>query len=209
VAHGLGQIGASATCLEFTSFTSLTRQRLDFMLKAQIPPVASAAGREAAYGRPLLFYRLSARARMSNLVRSPAPATSSSPRTFVYIDGFNLYFGALRGTTFRWLDLDAFCRVLLPKNDILKIRYFTARVVARPGNPDTAVRQQTYFRALATLRSVDVHLGHDLSHTRWMPLAAPGGGVMVDAGGRVQFAEVVREEEKGSDVNLAAHLMHA
>jgi uncharacterized LabA/DUF88 family protein len=40
-----------------------------------------------------------------------------------------------------------------------------------------------------------------------MPLADPGGGVRV-IGGKVQFAEVLREEEKGSDVNLAAHLMH-
>jgi phosphohistidine swiveling domain-containing protein len=40
-----------------------------------------------------------------------------------------------------------------------------------------------------------------------MPLAAPGGGVLMDASGKVQFARVLREEEKGSDVNLAAHLI--
>jgi hypothetical protein len=26
-------------------------------------------------------------------------------RTVVYVDGFNLYYGALRGTPFKWLDL--------------------------------------------------------------------------------------------------------
>jgi hypothetical protein len=138
----------------------------------------------------------------------PALAASSSPRTYVYIDGFNLYYGALKGTSFRWLDLDAFCRLLLPKNDVRSIKYFTARVALRPGKPGTFFRQQAYLRALATLSSVEVHFGHYLSHTRWMPLAAPGGGVLLDAAGRVQYAEVVREEEKGSDVNLAAHLIH-
>jgi uncharacterized LabA/DUF88 family protein len=145
---------------------------------------------------------------MSIHLRSPAPLPAPNQRTYVYIDGFNLYYGALKGTGFRWLDLNAFCSLLLPRNDIRKIKYFTARVVARPGNPNTAVRQQTYLRALATLSSIEVHLGHYLSHTRWMPLAAAGGGVLTDAKGRVQFAEVVREEEKGSDVNLATHLMH-
>ena len=28
--------------------------------------------------------------------------------TGVYIDGLNLYYGALRGTPFRWLDLEKF-----------------------------------------------------------------------------------------------------
>jgi uncharacterized LabA/DUF88 family protein len=140
---------------------------------------------------------------------TPSPALpSSAPRTNVYIDGFNLYYGALKGTSFRWLDLDAFCRLLLPRNDVRTIKYFTARVVSRPGKPHTAVRQQTYLRALATLGSVEVHYGHYLTHTRRMPLAAPGGGVLRDASGRVQFAEVLKEEEKGSDVNLAAHLVH-
>ena len=28
-------------------------------------------------------------------------------RTRVYVDAFNLYYGALRGTPYKWLDLDA------------------------------------------------------------------------------------------------------
>ena len=46
----------------------------------------------------------------------------SSMRTFVYMDGFNLYHGALKGTPFRWLDLVALLEnVLQPHHDILKI----------------------------------------------------------------------------------------
>jgi hypothetical protein len=31
-------------------------------------------------------------------------------RTNVYVDGFNLYYGCLKGTPYKWLDLDAMCR---------------------------------------------------------------------------------------------------
>lgn len=80
-------------------------------------------------------------------------------RTNVYIDGFNLFYGALKGTRYKWLDLEALCRHLLPKDSINRIRYFTARVSARPDDLQLPVRQDTYFRALATLPAVSVHLG--------------------------------------------------
>jgi hypothetical protein len=50
-------------------------------------------------------------------------------RTNVYVDGFNLYYGCLKGTPYRWLDLEALCSRLLPTNSIHRIRYFTARVL--------------------------------------------------------------------------------
>ena len=33
-------------------------------------------------------------------------------RTNVYIDGFNLFYGALKGSGYKWLDLDVLCRHL-------------------------------------------------------------------------------------------------
>src|SRR3954453_7316324 len=81
------------------------------------------------------------------------------PGTYVYVDGFNLYYGAVKDTAYKWLDLEAMCRALLPTEPIEKIRYFTAHVTPRPGNPGQAVRQQTYLRALLTLPCVEVHLG--------------------------------------------------
>jgi hypothetical protein len=78
--------------------------------------------------------------------------------THVYIDGFNLYYGLLKGTAFKWLDLERFCDQLLPKNSVKKIYYFTAKVDARPQDPDQPVRQQAYLNALATLPRVEVHL---------------------------------------------------
>ena len=38
-------------------------------------------------------------------------------RTYVYIDGFNLYYGALKGTAHKWLDINALFRnILRPEN---------------------------------------------------------------------------------------------
>jgi uncharacterized LabA/DUF88 family protein len=121
-------------------------------------------------------------------------------RTNVYIDGFNLYYGALKGSPYKWLDLEALCRHLLPKDSIHRIRYFTAKVSARPGDPQLPVRQQTYLRALATLPTVSVHLGVFYVNTARARLAHP------PATGP-KTAEIIKTEEKGSDVALATYLM--
>ncbi len=120
--------------------------------------------------------------------------------TVVYIDGFNLYYGAVKNTNYKWLDLEALCRRLLPKDDITKIRYFTARISARPDDPQQAVRQETYLRAIATLPLIEIHYGHYVTRTTRMPLANPRPG---DA----RTVEVLKTEEKGSDVNLATYLL--
>jgi uncharacterized LabA/DUF88 family protein len=120
-------------------------------------------------------------------------------RTNVYIDGFNLYY-ALKSTCYKWLDLDQLCRLMLPKNEIQRIRYFTARVVPRPGNPGQLQRQDLYLRALGTIPHLSVHLGTFLSH--------PTDMVRADSPiGKPRFVSVIKTEEKGSDVNLATHLL--
>jgi uncharacterized LabA/DUF88 family protein len=120
-------------------------------------------------------------------------------RTNVYVDGFNLFYGALKGSRYKWLDLEALCRNLLPKDDIHRIRYFTAKVSARPGDPQLPVRQQTYLRALRTLPTVSVHLGVFYVSTIRAPLANPQRGR--------KTAAIIKTEEKGSDVALATYLM--
>ena len=122
-------------------------------------------------------------------------------RTFVYVDGFNLYYRALRGTPYKWLDLRALATSLLdPANDILTIRYFTARVSGRT-DPEEPARQQAYLNALKTIPGVSIHHGRFLTKTKRRPLADADGG----AG---DFVTVHDTEEKGSDVNLAAHLIN-
>jgi hypothetical protein len=119
--------------------------------------------------------------------------------TNVYVDGFNLYYGCLKGTSHKWLDLDVLCRTLLPNNELQRIRYFTARVKVRD-DPLAPVRQDLYLRALSTLPHVSTHLGHFLVTKTRMALATPP-----PAGPRT--VEVLKTEEKGSDVNLATYLL--
>jgi uncharacterized LabA/DUF88 family protein len=124
-----------------------------------------------------------------------------TPRTWVYVDGFNLYYGAVKDTPFKWLNIRRLCELLLPNYAIDRIKYFTARVSGRPDDPDKPTRQQIYFRALKTIPNLEIIYGSFLSHEVMMPLAQP------PAGGS-KFVKVIRTEEKGSDVNLATHLVH-
>lgn len=107
------------------------------------------------------------------------------------------------------------CSLLLPleKNEVKKIKYFTARVSATPAKPHTAVHQDIYLRALKTLPEVEIHFGHFLTHEVSMPLAkVPAGetpriATAYQVVGGNRWAWVRRTEEKGSDVNLATHLV--
>lgn len=121
-------------------------------------------------------------------------------KTYVYVDAFNLYYGALKGTPYKWLDLQALCHVMIPRNAVTCIKYFTARVQPRPDDPGQPMRQLIYLRALQTLPNLQIIFGHYLSHVVWMPLASP-------APAQKPFVQVIKTEEKGSDVNLATHLL--
>ena len=120
--------------------------------------------------------------------------------TNFYIDGFNLYYRALKDTPFRWLDLRKLAEVLFPKDDIHRVCYFTARLDVRPGNPAQAQRQQAYLRALGTLPGFETHYGTFRSGVKRRPLAEPIRGLP----SRVLVRDA---EEKGSDVNLATRLL--
>jgi hypothetical protein len=79
--------------------------------------------------------------------------------TYVYIDGFNLYYGALKGTKYKWLDLKALMsRVLPSSHNIIKIKYFTARV-SGSADPDAPRRQAIYIKAMKTLPEIEIHFG--------------------------------------------------
>ena len=116
----------------------------------------------------------------------------------IYIDGFNLYYRALKGTPFLWLNVDALCRTMLPMHNILGIKYFTAVVGARPSDPAKPQRQATYFRALRTIPNLTIHQGQFRTRQIKLPLSNTNPARMV---------YVDKTEEKGSDVNLASHLL--
>ena len=116
----------------------------------------------------------------------------------VYIDGFNLYYGCLKKTSYKWLNLEKMCSLLFPHDEIVKIKYFTASIKVREsGDPDSSNRQQMYLRALRTQSKIEIIEGFFLSHIVSMKLADGKG-----------YARVVKSEEKGTDVNIASHLLH-
>ena len=50
-------------------------------------------------------------------------------KTRVYIDGNNLYYGLLKNTPWKWLDLPAFVAELVgPDHEIVAVNYFTAPI---------------------------------------------------------------------------------
>lgn len=120
---------------------------------------------------------------------------STQRRVAVYIDGLNLYYG-LKSRGWRryyWLDVRRLAEsLLLPDQSLVLVRYFAARVSARPGDPDKPHRQDTYLKALATLPAVALHFGYFLP--------------------RIERCRNCGEtwqsyEEKRTDVNIAAELL--
>jgi hypothetical protein len=116
--------------------------------------------------------------------------------THVYIDAFNLYYGCLKGTPYNWLDIAALSRALLPAHTVKRVRYFTALLA----DANARAPQLTYLRALGTLPGVTLHYGHHLASRGTARLASPSPGGPA-------FVEILKTEEKGSDVNLATLLL--
>ncbi len=131
-------------------------------------------------------------------------------RTIVYIDGFNLYYRALKGTPHKWLDIAAMSRAALPQNvRIERINYYTAHVSGRT-DPGAPRRQHAYLRAIATLPDVSIHYGNFLVTQKWAGLVQPPTfrpSLTLPPGPPPDVAFVWKTEEKGSDVNLGVHLV--
>jgi uncharacterized LabA/DUF88 family protein len=126
-------------------------------------------------------------------------------RVSFYIDGFNLYYGALRGKPYRWLDIEALCRQYVkPGSELVKIKYFTAKVKDLPDNPGQQEDQWKYLRALKTLPNVEIIYGRFLTRKATRLLTKPPRR---RRRGDIGLREVWVHEEKGSDVNLASHLL--
>jgi len=124
--------------------------------------------------------------------------------TNVYVDGFNLYYGSVRNTPFKWLDIGKLCATLLPKSQINRIRYFTARVDALPHNQQAPDRQDIYLRALRTIANLTIEEGH---FSRWPRLMPQYPLAYIKRGEPPLNVQVQKTEEKGSDVNLATYLL--
>jgi len=130
----------------------------------------------------------------------------------VYVDGFNLFFRSLRKTTFKWLNIQSLCEQILPQNDILQVNYYTAKIRSR-GDPDKSLRHEAYLRALRTLPKVNIFYGtfsnhkvmRELAHASLITKLKRRLGIQVRMN---RCVTVFDPKEKGSDVNLAVHMVN-
>lgn len=155
-------------------------------------------------------------------------------RVGAYIDGYNLYYGARslcgRGTPgWRWLDVRALTNHVVGfqgawQGAVLdRVVYCTARIDAKT-NPSAQADQDVYLKALIAAHSVDhIEYGNYVARTKTALLADYGkngpepvtskwplmvrdqhGAPVPDAQFMVRYLHL---EEKGSDVNVASHLL--
>jgi len=133
-------------------------------------------------------------------------------RTIVYVDGFNLYYRMLKDRpSLKWVNQLLLAKAVLGSaHAITRVNYYIARVSTRAHDPLAPARQATYLNALSTVPEIAIHEGSFMISEPWMVLANPpqakpnGYAWTMPTPSRVR---VVKSEEKGSDVNLGAHLV--
>ena len=133
-------------------------------------------------------------------------------KVIAYIDGFNLYYGSLKKTPYKWLNVESLLKNILPDHlSILEIKYFTARISPIMGNPHAPLRQSLYIRALKTLQKVSIKEGYFLTHITFAPLIPPDchqhNLEKIVKVYDLETVRILKREEKGTDVNLASHLL--
>lgn len=135
-------------------------------------------------------------------------------RTIVYIDGYNLYYGRITGTQYKWLDLPTLfgkiIKIQEPQSVLETVKYFTAPALAkfsRRGQVSTKA-QTDYHRALEVSYPppltdlgncvfVTILGKHDLGHD-YAPLVIGKDDPKKEK--RILIWKIV---EKKTDVNLA------
>ena len=122
----------------------------------------------------------------------------------VYVDGFNVYYCAVKDTAYKWLDLHLLCCNLFPLMTIKELKFFSAKVKAVPWDLSAPTRQAFYWRALETIPNLEIIRGNFVSRIRYLPRVP----FVYKANGRTEKVGVLLTEEKASDVSLAAHLVH-
>ncbi len=124
-------------------------------------------------------------------------------QTAFFIDGYNVFYGLLTGTPYKWLNLPSLLKDVVHENDprsqVAEVHYFTS-----PVQPSLATRglqskqaQDTYVRALKAY-GVQVHWGrHRLDHRkapRFISRAMPAS--------RTDQVDIWNLEEKETDVRI-------
>ena len=128
-------------------------------------------------------------------------------KTTIYIDGYNLYYGLLRNSKLKWLDIvRLFSEYILDKNaELTQVRYYTAPVLGRMSDdPMSTQRQRLYLQALRKMypNSLEIIQGKILATTPYQRLVRP-----INEAPELKIVQVYDFNEKKTDVNLASDLI--
>lgn len=128
-------------------------------------------------------------------------------RTIVYIDGYNLYYGLLRKSKLKWLDLFTLFNehVLDERAQLVEVRYYTAPVLGRMSDdPESPQRQRRYLQALRKAHPTGLTIieGRIMASTPFQRLVRP-----IDEAPHLEKVQVYDFNEKKTDVNLAADML--
>ncbi len=133
-------------------------------------------------------------------------------RAIFYIDGFNLYYAALRPKPhLKWLNLKALADGIVHEDTtVVCVKYFTSRVL---GSASKSKRQNVYFIVLKTVSQIKITFGNLVKRKE-------SGNMSKAEQTRLNLTEQSKRnikgqevaistfEEKGTDVNLASHLIY-
>ncbi|EPJ88523.1 antitoxin Xre/MbcA/ParS toxin-binding domain-containing protein [Pseudomonas sp. CFII68] len=146
-------------------------------------------------------------------------------RTRVYIDGYNFYYGCLKGTAYKWLDpLSLFEKHVLPSvlvkdNDGLvkqsallaspSIKFFTAKIIETVARAQDSVSSQArYHTALRKLYDERIDLVEGYYAVNRMKVKVIDARHPNRAPRKCEEIQAWKVEEKQSDVNLSLHAYH-
>lgn len=128
-------------------------------------------------------------------------------KTTIYIDGFNLYYGVVRGTPCKWLDVvslfSALCNEQNSNVEVVKVKFFTAPIKAKLSTRKQQAEhsQRIYIKALQNKYPELFYCEegfYQLSKGLFPKYQVP-----IDKRDKIS---VWRLEEKQTDVNIALNL---
>ena len=127
-------------------------------------------------------------------------------RTSAYIDGYNLYYGLLKETPYKWLGpVGLILSLLRDDHALISVKYFTSPVKTYPYDAAALDRQKVYLQALSTLPNMEIIQGFYRKDIVLMP--AHEAVCKVCPTTKDGLVKVVKLEEKRTDVNIASAML--
>jgi len=127
-------------------------------------------------------------------------------KTICYVDGFNLFYGCLKHSDYKWLDLVHLIEQQIlhsqsPQSELIEVKFFTANIRAKLASRGSLAEksQQDYHRALERLYPDRIKIikgYYSPPKKEWM-------FDYIDPPSKEKRVPVWRMEEKQTDVNIA------